>query len=752
MAVIGAYRDLPPPLKELIDWDQQRLDVETKFQLVSENFPQIADEQQDRQSDFDIKIADALDYPHLVAEQLVVSNTSGDRLLDRMSIDVPFGQHLAVLDRGGDGARTFGHVLGGYVGHTAGSLKVSDVELNIIPNDKVGKLIGYVDGNPIIFDGSLYQNIIYALHRHGTASQAASGALIDYRAAGADTAAAFDDRLLVVLKIAGLDVLVFSMGLASRLNPEDNRAFAKRAVLIRQKLHNKILAAGAASVIEPFDPERYTENATIGENIVFGIPKRTDLIGAGLAEDPTIKSLLDRHHLADLLVSIGQRIATSMLELFKDINEDNVLFEKFAFLPATSFPVYREILLRWENGVLTPDDRTRLIGLAFLYIEPRHRLSLIDADLKQKILLLRSTFRAEADDALKGSIDFYDPNAYCASASLRENLLFGLIISGATTGADKAIAAIMEIVEEEGLLNTVYKLGLEQPAGYGGRLLYPSTKTALVLARNLIKKPSVLILNEAFSALSESEVSNVLQRIRIDMIGRTLIVIGRKIDTQWPFDRTVAFNGTRLEATTSAIDTKEASRLLEQAKGESDLAENPELQALRAVTLFSGLDLANLKLLAFTSERVRFVEGEILFNEGEDADVAYAIVSGSASVSVETPQGPVIISTVGAKEIVGEMGIISGEPRSATIIATSEMIALRIKKDIFLSLLSEFPVMALSVTRLMMKRLQDNVTAVKRSESQGAHGDRQASPRRGLFRCSFLGCPRLHPGFRSYDG
>ena len=38
VAVIAAYRDLPPPVKELIDWDQQRLDAEAKFQQVTEQF------------------------------------------------------------------------------------------------------------------------------------------------------------------------------------------------------------------------------------------------------------------------------------------------------------------------------------------------------------------------------------------------------------------------------------------------------------------------------------------------------------------------------------------------------------------------------------------------------------------------------------------------------------------------------------------------------------------------------------------
>ena len=38
VAVIAAYRDLPPPMKELIDWDQQRLDVQVKYHQVVQHF------------------------------------------------------------------------------------------------------------------------------------------------------------------------------------------------------------------------------------------------------------------------------------------------------------------------------------------------------------------------------------------------------------------------------------------------------------------------------------------------------------------------------------------------------------------------------------------------------------------------------------------------------------------------------------------------------------------------------------------
>ncbi len=77
------------------------------------------------------------------------------------------------------------------------------------------------------------------------------------------------------------------------------------------------------------------------------------------------------------------------------------------------------------------------------------------------------------------------------------------------------------------------------------------------------------------------------------------------------------------------------------------------------------------------------------------------------------------MSSVGQNSIVGEMGLVTGDPRSATIVATSAVEALKLRKDVFLALLAEFPQMALSVTRLMVKRLQDNAAAASQRDRDG---------------------------------
>ncbi|MGE0212842.1 MAG: cyclic nucleotide-binding domain-containing protein, partial [Parvibaculaceae bacterium] len=55
-----------------------------------------------------------------------------------------------------------------------------------------------------------------------------------------------------------------------------------------------------------------------------------------------------------------------------------------------------------------------------------------------------------------------------------------------------------------------------------------------------------------------------------------------------------------------------------------------EVGLLKKVPLFAQMDPAKLKLLAFTSERMAFQPGQVLFRQGDQGDAAYVIISGDA--------------------------------------------------------------------------------------------------------------------------
>jgi len=131
-----------------------------------------------------------------------------------------------------------------------------------------------------------------------------------------------------------------------------------------------------------------------------------------------------------------------------------------------------------------------------------------------------------------------------------------------------------------------------------------------------------------------------------------------------------------------------------------------EVELLRNIPLFCKIEPSKLKLLAFTSERLTFAEGQDLVVQGDMGDSAYVIVDGSADVIVNTPDGPLTVAKVSRNAIIGEIAIICDVPRTATVRATSELIALRISKELFFQLVTEFPQMAVEMMRELARRLE----------------------------------------------
>ena len=139
-----------------------------------------------------------------------------------------------------------------------------------------------------------------------------------------------------------------------------------------------------------------------------------------------------------------------------------------------------------------------------------------------------------------------------------------------------------------------------------------------------------------------------------------------------------------------------------------------EVQSLRQVPMFRDIDPARLKLLAFTSERVNFAEGQKFFQQGDAADAAYVVLQGKADVTIDSPGGDIKVAELGQNAIVGEMGILSDSPRSATIVAAAPTTALRIDKRVFLELLTQFPQMSIAVMRELASRLEKMNTQLAR--------------------------------------
>ena len=129
-----------------------------------------------------------------------------------------------------------------------------------------------------------------------------------------------------------------------------------------------------------------------------------------------------------------------------------------------------------------------------------------------------------------------------------------------------------------------------------------------------------------------------------------------------------------------------------------------EVEILRKIPLFANIESAKLKLMCFASERITFKEGQSLCEQGDIGDSAYIIIEGTADVIV-TRDTPLVVAEVSKNDIVGEIAILVDIPRTATVTATSELTALKITKDLFFRMVTDFPEMGVEIMRVLAQRL-----------------------------------------------
>ncbi len=116
-----------------------------------------------------------------------------------------------------------------------------------------------------------------------------------------------------------------------------------------------------------------------------------------------------------------------------------------------------------------------------------------------------------------------------------------------------------------------------------------------------------------------------------------------------------------------------------------------ELNILRNIPLFGGVEPDKLKLLAFASDRIFFKRGQTLFSEGGPATSGYVILSGDVDVYELVDGGIVRTCDVEQYSIIGYLALFSDDPRTTTAVAIDDVKALQITRESFQNLMTSFP-------------------------------------------------------------
>jgi putative ABC transport system ATP-binding protein len=137
--------------------------------------------------------------------------------------------------------------------------------------------------------------------------------------------------------------------------------------------------------------------------------------------------------------------------------------------------------------------------------------------MEGRILGARHAFAEGLPAGLRGAVEFYDFGRYNSAATLQDNILFGRLIYGQAQAGERVGTLIAEVLNELGLRDSAIEVGLEYNVGVAGKRLPSSQRQKLGIARALIKRPQLLIVNEAVAMFD----GRTQDRIRDNILAAT---------------------------------------------------------------------------------------------------------------------------------------------------------------------------------------------------------------------------------------
>src|SRR5436190_15181373 len=158
---------------------------------------------------------------------------------------------------------------------------------------------------------------------------------------------------------------------------------------------------------------------------------------------------------------------------------------------------------------------------------------------------------------------------------------------------------------------------------------------------------------------------------------------------------------------------------------------NAQLRLLADVPLFSGIPDAELREIGRALQRVELQPGEVLYRQGEQANGMHVITTGAVGVYARLPAGRELeLGALGVGEVVGELALLDGSTRTATVRALEPTSALFLGRADFLALASRLDPTAVTIKRRLaaivgerLRRCCDAMALSLSEDAPGAHGE-----------------------------
>lgn len=731
VAALGAYKDLSGPWKALLTYYNQVQDMSLRWEIVTERFAPRG------MIDESLFEGEPETIPHLTGQiemkDVTVRDQDGNTILEDIDLVIPPRARVAIQSKRAAERSAFAQLFTREVVPSRGRITLSGEPLEHLHQAVIAARIGYAHSHPYLFDGSLGDNLLMPLRmkprevdteaprknrkliearRSGNSPDPIDADWLDPGIAGLQEGDEIREWWFSLVQAMGMDEFMVRRTLRSSFDARIHPGLARKIVDLRPEIHARLKDKGLDKVIHRFQPDVFNPAIPLGGNLLFGVPARR-ISQAELTADTGLIRILRDQGLADEGMNIAQAVIETLNQTFGMDGTDHPLFQRLDL----DEDVYQRLTAiarkRREQGEgsLAPDEYALMLTVPFLLTAeqigpgfPEH--------YKQEILHIRQT---QAEELRRHTGDMFvavAPDTYMSRLTVIENAIYGRVSLLAGARAEEIEDVVAEVFAEHGLRRNIAATIFDLPTGLGGANLPTVFQERAAFSRAGIKRPDILVLEKALASHDSNSRLRTRQKLRELLPDSIMIFIEDNFEHPEAYDLFVEIKDGRIDG----IDKTGVDAMGNGAA--ADLSR--KLAIIAGTELFHNLDARNQRLLAYSAHWYDAEPGEKIFLHNQAADAAYLCLSGRAELRWpdSDPDDPPV-SEVGPGRLIGDLAVITGEPRMLDLVALEKTRFLRFGAEEFCSVIENDASVALGLLQTVAGHLSDAAGLLRLAQETG---------------------------------
>ncbi|NUH64073.1 cyclic nucleotide-binding domain-containing protein [Sulfitobacter sp. S0837] len=716
VAALAAYKDLSSPWKEVLAYYNQTQDMSLRWEVVTEKFAQksLVDETLFEgtpdtipQLDGDIELRD-----------VTVLNENGFPVLEDINLVMPRGARIAIKTRNETAALALADVLTREVVPSRGEVRIAGHPLNELHQTVIANKIGYASSTPYIFQGTIGENLLMPFKNKPVAVEALLDEVAVWQAEAARTGNSTDpfdtdwvepgfaglkssdeigDWWFRLVEAMGIDDFMVRRALSFCIDPNSQKELADAIVRLRPVIADRLAEAGLNDIVHRFDPAKFSPVSPLGTNLLYALPTRK-LPQEALAQEEKFITILRAHGLVDELAQISAGVIEGLTATFGKEDLNHPLFRRLNLSEDLYLRLGDIAAKRREVGDagLPPADFALLLTLPFAFSAEQIGPTFRDV-FRERILKIRRKSAKQMVAELDGLFETIDPSKYFPVMTVLGNAIFGRISILAGAREKQVEDIVVDVLSEHGLKGLIAQSIFDLPTTQGGENLPSMFRERISFSRAGIKKPDVLILQNAMANHDSDMRSRMRERISELLPDATKIFIEKHFSNPEYYDLFVEIEDGRIDGA-----AREEETLDEDAR--RDL--NRKLRTVAEAELFQGLDRKQQRLLAFSAQWYEAKAGEVIFKSQQKADAAYLCVSGLAGMYLsDSGTSNILVAEIEPGRLIGDLAVIMNEDRTMHLAAIEDSKFLRIGGQELLAVIENDAAVATSLLRAVAGHL-----------------------------------------------